>query len=116
VDCGPRCSRPTWSARDDLGAELPLHADHALARAGLHRDVDRFARLEQRGDAGDAAILVERSADLNVGELQRTGTRDRRDDRQHASSRANDDSHYFFSSAMRASRPFIAVAASALQP
>ena len=106
-------------------AELPLHADHAFARAGLHRHINGFARLEQRRDARDAAILVERSADLNVGQLQRAGARDGDDNRQDRQRTADRQAfcavsaicgHHFFSSAMRASRPFIAVAASALQP
>jgi hypothetical protein len=85
---------------DDPVLELPLHTDHALARTGLHGYVNGFARLEQARNAGDAPVLIERSPDLNIGQLRRARARhgDGNRKRQRA---ANDDTLYFFSSVMR---------------
>ena len=95
--CRRRCSRPvgnhrssasgtrwTWASvvvdrlrglGDNLVAEFPLDADHALACAGLHGNVNGFARLEQRRDAGERSHPGRAAANLNVGELERAGTR-----------------------------------------
>ena len=57
---------------NNLRAKHPLHADGSRSGFGrLHRNVDGFRGLEPRRDAGNAAVGVERTADLDIGEAER---------------------------------------------